>query len=98
MRAGGLGRGLGFVQGQTIWLRLDRSFLPVQRAQLLRVNQWVVLGHCTTSTVGCSVGTKWWRTMTMIASKGNFDLLLRLDWVGTGVDSIDREIALRVVL
>ena len=36
--------------------------------------------------------------MTMIASEGNFDLLLRLDWVGTGVDSIDREIALRVVL
>ena len=28
----------------------------------------------------------------------NFDLLLRLDRVGTGVDSIDREIALRVIL
>ena len=98
MRAGGLSRGLGFVQGQTIWLRLDQSFLPVQRAQLLRVSRWVVLGHRTTSTVGCSVGTKWWRTMTMIASKGNFDLLLRLDRVGTGVDSIDRGITLRVVL
>ena len=62
------------------------------------MNRWVVLGHLATSTEGCSVGMKWWRTMTMIASKGNFDLLLRLDWVGTGVDSIDREIALRVVL
>ena len=97
-RVGGLSQGLGFVQGRTIWLRLDQSFLPVQRAQLLRVSRWVVLGRCTTSTVGCSVGTKWWRTMTMIASEGNFDLLLRLDWGGTGVDSIDREIVLRVVL
>ena len=34
----------------------------------------------------------------MIASEGNFDLLLRLDRVGTSVDSIDLEIALRVVL
>ena len=98
MRAGGLSRGLGFVQSRTIWLRLGQSFLPVQRVRLLRVSRWVVLGRRATSTVGCSVGTKWWRTMTMIASKGNFDLLLRLDRVGTGVDSIDREIALRVVL
>ena len=98
MRVGGQGRGLGLVQGQTIWLRLDQSFLPVQRAQLLRVNRWVVLGRRATSTEDCSVGTKWWRTMAMIASKGNFDLLLRLDRVGTGVDSTDREIALRVVL
>ena len=98
MRVGGLSRGLGFVQGQTIWSRLDLSFLPVQRAQLLRVSRWVVLGCRTTSTVGCSVGTKWWRTMTTIASKGNFDLLLRLDRVGANVDSIDREVALRVVL
>ena len=30
--------------------------------------------------------------------EGNFDLLLRLDRVGTNVDSTDREIALRVVL
>ena len=49
-------------------------------------------------SVGCSVGTKWWRTMTMIASEGNFDLLLRLDRVGTSVDSMDLGIALRVVL
>ena len=34
----------------------------------------------------------------MIASEGNFDLLLRLDWAGTGVDSIDRKITPRVVL
>ena len=95
MQAGGLSRGLGFVRGQTIWLCLDQSFLPVQKVWLLRVNRWVVLGRRATSTVGCSVGTKWWRTMMMI---GNFDLLLRLDRVGTGVDSIDREIALRVVL
>ena len=98
VRVGGRGRGLGFVRGQTIRLRLDQSFLLVQRARLLRVNQWVVLGRRATSTVGYSVGTKWWRTMTMIASEGNFDLLLRLDRVGTGVDSTDREIALRVVL
>ena len=98
VRAGGLSQGLGFVQGQTIWLRLDQSFLPVQRVRLLRVSRWVVLGRRATSTMGCSVGTKWWRTMTTIASKGNFDLLLRLDQVGTGVDSIDCEIALRVVL
>ena len=98
VRVGGRGRGLGFVQGQTIWLHLDQSFLPVQRAQLLRENRWVVLGCRATSTVGCSVGTKWWRTMTMIALEGNFDLLLRLDRVGTSIDSIDREIALRVVL
>ena len=98
-RAGGLGRGPGFVQGQTIWLRLGQSFLPVQRAQLLMVNRWVVLGRLATSTKGCSVGTKWWRTIMKIASfKGNFDLLLHLDWVGMNVDSIDREIALRVVL
>ena len=77
VRVGGLSRGLGFVQGQTIWLRLDQSFLLVQRVQLLRVSRWVVLGRHATSTVGCSVGTKWWRTMMMIASKGNFDLLLR---------------------
>ena len=50
------------------------------------------------STEGCSVDTKWWRTITVIASKGNFDLLLRLDWIGTGVDSIDHKIALRIVL
>ena len=98
MRVGGLSRGLEFAQGRMIWLRLDQSFLPVQRARLLRVNRWVVLGRRATSTVGCSVGTKWWRTMTMIASEGNFDLLLRLDRVGTNVDSIDREITLRVVL
>ena len=66
-QAGGLGRDLGFVQGQTIWLRLGQSFLPVQRAQLLMVNRWVVLGHLATSTKGCSVGTKWWRTITTIA-------------------------------
>ena len=97
-RADGLNQGLGFVQGRMIWLCLGQSFLLVQRAQLLRVSQWVVLGRRATSTVGCSVGTKWWRTMTMIALKGNFDLLLRLDRIGTGVDSIDRGIALRVVL
>ena len=57
-QADGLSQGLGFVQGQTIRLRLGRSFLLVQRAQLLRVNRWVVLGHCATSTEGCSVGTK----------------------------------------
>ena len=34
----------------------------------------------------------------MIALKGNFDLLLCLDRVGTGVNSIDHKIALRVVL
>ena len=67
VRVGGRGRGLGFVRGQTIWLRLDQSFLPVQRAQLLRVNRWVVLGRRATSTVDCSVGMKWWRTITMIA-------------------------------
>ena len=87
-QADGLSRGLGFVQGQTIWLRLDQSFLPVQRAQLLRVNRWVVLGRCAMSTEGCSVGMKWWRTITVIASQGNFDLLLRLVQVGTSVDSI----------
>ena len=97
-QVGGLSRGLGFVRGQTILVRLGQSFLPVQRAQLLRVNQWVVLGHRATSTEGCSVGMKWWRTIMMIALQGNFDLLLHLDWVGTGVDSIDREIALRVIL
>ena len=68
VRAGGLSQGLGFVRGQTIWLHLDQSFLPVQRAQLLRVNRWVVLGRLATSTEGCSVGMKWWRTMAMIAS------------------------------
>ena len=97
-QAGGLSRGLGFVHSQMIWLRPGQSFLPVQRAQLLRVNRWVVLGRRATSIAGCSVGTKWWRTIAVIASQGNFDLLLRLDRVGTGVDSIDREIALRVVL
>ena len=25
------------------------------------------------STEGCSVGMKWWRTITVIALKGNFD-------------------------
>ena len=34
----------------------------------------------------------------VIASKGNFDRLLRLDLVGTSVDSIDQGIALRVFL
>ena len=67
-QADGLSRGLGFVQGQTIRLRLGQSFLLVQRAQLLRVNRWVVLGHRATSIEGCSVGTKWWRTITVIAS------------------------------
>ena len=98
MRAGGLNRGLGFVRGRMVWLRLGQSFLLVQRAQLLRVNRWVVLGRRATSTEGCSVGKKWWRTMTMIASKANFDLLLRLDRVGMSVDSMDQGIALRVVL
>ena len=97
-QAGELGQGLGFVRGQTIWLRLGQSFLPVQRAQLLMVNQWIVLRCLTTSTEGCSVDTKWWRTITMIASKGNFDLLLHLDRVGTSIDSIDQEIAQRVFL
>ena len=97
-KAGGQGQGLGFVRGQMIWLSLGPSFLPGQRAQFLMVNRWVVLRRLTTSTEGCFVGTKWWRTMMMIALKGNFDLLLRLDRVGTGVDSIDRKIALRVVL
>ena len=91
-----LSRGLGFVQGQTTRLRLGQSFLPVQRAQLLRVNRWVVLGRCATSTEGCSVGTKWWRTITVIAFQGNFDLLLRLVWTGTSIDSIDQEITQRV--
>ena len=67
-RADGLSQGLGFVQGQMIQLRLGQSFLPVQRAQLLRVNRWVVLGYHTTSTEGRSVGMKWWRTITVIAS------------------------------
>ena len=67
-QAGGLGQGPGFVQGQMIWLRLGQSFLPVQRVQLLRVNRGVVLRRLATSTEGCSVGTKWWRTMAMIAS------------------------------
>ena len=80
---GELGQGLGCVRGQTIYLHLGQSFLLVQRAQLLMVNQWVVLGHLATSTKGCSVGTKWWRTIVMISLKGNFDLLLCLVWVGT---------------
>ena len=51
------------------------------------------------STEGCSVGTKWWRTIMKIASfKGNFDLLLCLDQVGMNIDLFDHEIALRVVL
>ena len=67
VRVGGLSRGLGFVQGRTIWLRPDRSFLPVQRVQLQKVNRWVVLGRRATSTEDYSVGTKWWRTIAMIA-------------------------------
>ena len=68
MQVGELSRSLGFVQGQTIWQRLGQSFLLVRRAQLLRVNQWVVLGRRAMSTEGCSVGMKWWRTIMEIAS------------------------------
>ena len=67
-RAGELGQGLGFVQGQMIWLHLGQSFLQVQRALLLTVNGQVVLGHLATSTRGCSVDMKWWRTIAVIAS------------------------------
>ena len=56
---GGLGRDPGCVRGQTIWSHLSQSFLLVQRAQLLMVNQWVVLRRLATSTGGCSVGMKW---------------------------------------
>ena len=64
----GLGQGLGCVQSQTIELRLDQSFLQVQSFWLQRGSQGFVLGCCATSTEGCSVGTKWWRTITVIAS------------------------------
>ena len=65
--AGGLGLFLGFVQGWTIRLRHGQRFLWGQSVQLQKLNQGVVLGCCATSTEGCSMGTKWWRTITMIA-------------------------------
>ena len=64
----GLGQGLGCVQSQMIGLRLGQSFLRVLRVLLPRQSQGFVLGRCATSTEGCSVGTKWWRTITVIAS------------------------------
>ena len=63
--AGGLGQGLRFVQGQTIGLRLGQSCLQVLSVPLWRLSQWVVLRRRATSTEGCSMGTKWWRTVKM---------------------------------
>ena len=68
VRVGGLGQGLGCVQGQMIGLHPGLSFPQVQSVLLQRQSQGFVLGCCTTSTEGCSVGMKWWRTMTVIAS------------------------------
>ena len=42
------------------------------------------------------MGTKWWRTIATIASKGNFDLLLHLARVGIRVDSSEHKFALGV--
>ena len=47
---------------------------------------------CATSTGDCSVDMKWWRTLTVIASEINFDLLLCLTWMGTNIDSIESKI------
>ena len=66
--AGKLGQGLGCVQDQMIELRPGQSFLQVQSVLLQRQSQGVVLGHRATSTEGCSVGIKWWRTIAVIAS------------------------------
>ena len=41
---------------------------------------------------------EWWRTIMMIASWGNFDLLLHLVQVEASVDSIEQKFVLRVVL
>ena len=65
--AGGLGQGLECIRGQMIRLRLGQSFLQVQSVFFQRQSQGVVLGHCTTSTKGCSVGMKWWQTIMVIA-------------------------------
>ena len=62
-----LGQGLGCVQGQTIGLRPGQRFLQVQSVLLQRQSQGVALRCHATSTEGCSVGTKWWRTITIIA-------------------------------
>ena len=67
-RAGELGQGLECVQGQMIRLHPGQSFLRVLQVLLWRQSQGVVLRRCATSTEGCSVGTKWWRTIMVIAS------------------------------
>ena len=66
--ADGLGQGLGCVQSRMLWLRLGLSFLRVQSSQLQRGSEGFVLGCRATSTEGCSVGMKWWRTITVIVS------------------------------
>ena len=38
------------------------------------------------------MGTKWWRTIVVIALKGNFNLLLYLACVGMSIDSIESRI------
>ena len=65
--AGRLGLCLRFVQGQTIHLRLGRRFLQGQSVQLQRLSRGFVLRRHATSTEGCSVGMKCWRTIMMIA-------------------------------
>ena len=44
------------------------EFSSGSECSLQRPSQGVVLGRHATSTKGCSVGTKWWRTITVIAS------------------------------
>ena len=63
-----LGQGLGCVRSLRKESHPDQSFLQVQSFQLQRGSQGFVLRRHATSTEGCSVGTKWWRTMTVIAS------------------------------
>ena len=66
--ADGLGQGLGCIRSQIIGLHLGLSFPRIQSVLHQRQSQGFVLGHCATSTEGFSVGTKWWRTIVVIAS------------------------------
>ena len=68
MLADGLGQGLGCIQSWMIGLHLGQSSLQVQSFRLQRGSQGFVLRRRATSTKGCSVGTKWWRTIMVLAS------------------------------
>ena len=65
---GGQGQGLGCVQSQMIGLHPGLSFPRVQSVLPQRQSQGFVLRCRATSTEGCSVDTKWWRTISVITS------------------------------